>query len=35
MGGGNLRWSIRASWLVIACVNVGAWVAIGTLVALI
>jgi hypothetical protein len=27
------RWSIRASWLLIAGINCGAWAGIGTLVA--
>jgi hypothetical protein len=31
MSGRDLRWSVRASWLVIAGVNLGAWAAIGIL----
>ena len=33
MGGRNVRWSIRASWLVIAGINFGVWAAIGEIVA--
>jgi len=33
MSGRDLRWSIRASWLVIAGFNFGAWAAIGTILA--
>ncbi len=33
MGCRDARWSIRASWLVIAGVNFGAWAAIGEIVA--
>jgi hypothetical protein len=29
------RWSIRASWLVIATVSVGSWAAIGVIVRLV
>jgi hypothetical protein len=31
-GRGEERWSIRASWLLIASLNFGAWTAIGQLV---
>jgi hypothetical protein len=33
MSGRDARWSIGASWLVIAGVNCAAWAAIGTIVA--
>jgi hypothetical protein len=32
MGGRDVRWSVRASWLMIAGLSCGAWAAIGTVV---